>query len=230
MSSVGSRTSPALARSGWECTQLTLGRCYLPALQVSIYSMHRSPRHWQDPLAFKPERFMPGTPEAEEVGWGRGGLGAAARRERHVLVTRLLRRSRGFQTRAWEPARPPHHASQAKAASGAVCKRGGPYSAHATCAPPRLPHASPRLLALADACRPTGPPSSPLALAAASAWARALPRWRPSSPWSACTSRRGSTLCTPPDVLALHVRCNPCSPACRLHRLHAAVDGGTPER
>ena len=39
---------------------------FLP-LQVSIYSMHRSERYWRDPLAFKPERFLPGTPEAAEV-------------------------------------------------------------------------------------------------------------------------------------------------------------------
>ena len=32
-----------------------------------MYAMHRSPRLWRDPLAFKPERFLAGTPEAEEV-------------------------------------------------------------------------------------------------------------------------------------------------------------------
>lgn len=51
-------------------TPWQLGGYRLPAgtaMQVSIYSMHRSPRHWQDPLAFKPERFMPGTPESEEA-------------------------------------------------------------------------------------------------------------------------------------------------------------------
>lgn len=36
------------------------------ALQVSIYSMHRNERFWQEPLAFKPERFLPGTPEAQQ--------------------------------------------------------------------------------------------------------------------------------------------------------------------
>jgi len=36
--------------------------------------MHRSERYWQDPLAFKPQRFLPGTPEAEEVGAGVGAV------------------------------------------------------------------------------------------------------------------------------------------------------------
>ncbi|KAL4438672.1 hypothetical protein ABPG77_006276 [Micractinium sp. CCAP 211/92] len=47
-----------------------LGDYKLPAstaMQVSIYSMHRNPRYWREPLAFKPERFLPGTPEAEEA-------------------------------------------------------------------------------------------------------------------------------------------------------------------
>ena len=59
--------------------------CYrsLPAvlsagLQVPVYSMHRSERNWRDPLAFLPERWLPGTPEVAEVG-GRGpGRGEAA--------------------------------------------------------------------------------------------------------------------------------------------------------
>jgi cytochrome P450 len=36
--------------------------------QVSIYGMHRSGRYWREPLAFKPERFLPGTSEAADVG------------------------------------------------------------------------------------------------------------------------------------------------------------------
>lgn len=36
-------------------------------LQVSMYSMQRSERYWRDPLAFRPERWLAGSPEAEEV-------------------------------------------------------------------------------------------------------------------------------------------------------------------
>lgn len=37
--------------------------------------MHRNPRYWKEPLAFVPERFVPGTPEAAEVRpWLEGGL------------------------------------------------------------------------------------------------------------------------------------------------------------
>jgi cytochrome P450 len=45
---------------GWPCGAASL-------VQVSIYSMQRSPRYWRDPLAFKPERFLAGTPDAAEV-------------------------------------------------------------------------------------------------------------------------------------------------------------------
>jgi hypothetical protein len=49
---------------------MVLGGLAVPlgtAVQVSIWSMHRNPRYWREPLAFKPERFLPGTPEAAEV-------------------------------------------------------------------------------------------------------------------------------------------------------------------
>ena len=35
--------------------------------QVSIYGLHRSERHWRQPLDFVPERWVAGTPESE---WG----------------------------------------------------------------------------------------------------------------------------------------------------------------
>ena len=37
------------------------------SLQVSMHVMQRSPDLWQQPLAFLPERFVAGSPEAEEV-------------------------------------------------------------------------------------------------------------------------------------------------------------------
>lgn len=40
--------------------------------------MHRSERNWRDPLAFLPERWLPGTAEAAEVGGGGWGRGEAA--------------------------------------------------------------------------------------------------------------------------------------------------------
>lgn len=46
---------------------LDLGGLALPAgsnVQVSIYSMQRSRRYWNDALDFRPERFLPGAPEA----------------------------------------------------------------------------------------------------------------------------------------------------------------------
>ena len=43
-------------------------RCQPCLLQVPIYAVHRSERNWRDPLAFLPERWLAGTPEAAEVG------------------------------------------------------------------------------------------------------------------------------------------------------------------
>lgn len=37
------------------------------ALQVSMHAMQRSPDLWPQPLAFLPERFVAGSPEAEQV-------------------------------------------------------------------------------------------------------------------------------------------------------------------
>ncbi|KAL4448043.1 hypothetical protein ABPG75_005262 [Micractinium tetrahymenae] len=49
---------------------MELGGVWVPGdakMQVPIFSMHRNPRWWKEPDAFKPERFLPGTPEAAEV-------------------------------------------------------------------------------------------------------------------------------------------------------------------
>ena len=44
---------------------LELGGYRVPpniTLQVCIYAMHRDPKHWRDPDAFEPERWVPGSP------------------------------------------------------------------------------------------------------------------------------------------------------------------------
>jgi hypothetical protein len=117
-------------------------------MQVSIYSMHRSGRYWRDPLAFKPERFLPGTPEAAEV-------------RRLQAATRVIDAAhQPLQLLAWQQRKPVHAWLANKGAVPVV-----------SCEANRS-----ALLCLLPAahCRWSQAPICPLAMALASASASAL--------------------------------------------------------
>jgi cytochrome P450 len=79
--------------------ELTFQGCTIPAgerLMYSIYAVHHSPEHWEDPERFDPERFAPGHKYSPYVylpfgGGPRNCIGAAfAQVESKVVLARIL--------------------------------------------------------------------------------------------------------------------------------------------
>ncbi|KAK9827982.1 hypothetical protein WJX81_005128 [Elliptochloris bilobata] len=100
-------------------------------LAVAAYSMHRNPAYWQDPEAYLPERYMPGTPEAAAVpehGWVPFGEGTRAciglrfaLEEAKIALLRLCQRF----TFELEPGQEPLQVRQSNilAPEGGLCVR-----------------------------------------------------------------------------------------------------------
>ena len=72
---------------------VTLGGVHLPArtlVRVTPWLLHRDPRWWPDaPLAFKPERFLPGAPDIPRGAYIPFGLGPRVCLGQHFAVLEM---------------------------------------------------------------------------------------------------------------------------------------------
>lgn len=88
------RLYPAVWYLAREATvDTTLGGCYVPAGSFALASpfvIHRQPRLWRDPLAFRPERFVPWAPEPVSAkSYLPFGLGARVCIGKHLALAQV---------------------------------------------------------------------------------------------------------------------------------------------
>ncbi|MBV8034159.1 MAG: cytochrome P450 [Pelomonas sp.] len=73
--------------------EITLGGVRLPArtlVRVTPWQLHRDPRWWQEPQAFRPERFMPGAAEIPRGAYIPFGLGPRVCLGQHFAMLEMM--------------------------------------------------------------------------------------------------------------------------------------------
>ena len=100
------RTTKAITLSGWHIPKGAM-------LRITLWQLHRDPRHFADPQAFRPERFLPDAPPPPRGAWMPFGAGPRvcigqhfAMLEMTLLAAMLLQRYRMVQPDDALPVKP----------------------------------------------------------------------------------------------------------------------------
>jgi cytochrome P450 len=83
---------PALIFTRMACTDLQIGSITIPKgdlIAMTPYVVHRDPRWYESPEAFRPERFLPGAPEIERGAWIPFGTGPRVCMGQHFAMMEM---------------------------------------------------------------------------------------------------------------------------------------------